>query len=764
MALNLNSTYRTEEDVRTKIVYEKLRELNIPKEQILLEHAARIRLGRKIYDKGVLRGRCDILVKNHQGYNLITIEVKNTGVSLTIETINQAISYSRAIEGNIAPITIITNGKETLFYDSITSQPIEKENLTTLGIEGIIDLNKSNSSYNNLKKEALNKIFSHSPEIATPALNQLYQEQMSIIEGDIIDRKKYCEKLYHQVTNDIDLDSHSNGFFLVTGKPQSGKTNFLCHTSNRIISHNYICIFFPAYKIIGSIHETISKFIHERTDLELKNTNTLIKNLASSNKVFIVIDSLHEVNKETRDIIIDELNYYHSQGVKVIISYTDYFEKDIQQDSGGNLHKIFEINHCDKLIEPKKIQIKKPSDNLLSKISSSYSKAYNVRFNIEPNKIKSLYHLRIISEFLSDNPRSVDYNNIELKWLKAKAENVRKSINKNCYQILKELSIMMLNSKSPVTESQYSMLAYGTKFELLDDELISQGILTKSDDKIYFYYDSFRDLLLIEHYFNQNNTLEDNLDQFIENAENEITNSIVYKYFTESDIAFHDIMSMRDELYPKITNALLGYIEVNNYPEHQVAFVLKLCMNKLKNVKFYIFIDDVFAWLLNNSHSYDLYSYSNEIITLLGHYLKNHDIESTYYRIDSDTLDIIPLNSFFTTVEYAIGHTAITYLTCNQPFSNYTKDYAFISDKLKHLSNKNSFDDFFASLIDHHLNHTSMYCSAPSYLEVLVDDYKFNSNQICDVLDDIKTLNNMMNGHKTLVSLINQFESKIKIK
>lgn len=113
----------SEDDIRTKIVYQWLKDCRLNDTDIHIEYSINIRLGKGIK---TIHSRTDILVKKSQDMNLLIIEVKRPDHCLNDEDKLQGLSNARAlVQGGIAPFTILTNGKDTAIYDSITGNRIE---------------------------------------------------------------------------------------------------------------------------------------------------------------------------------------------------------------------------------------------------------------------------------------------------------------------------------------------------------------------------------------------------------------------------------------------------------------------------------------------------------------------------------------------------------------------------------------------------------------------------------------------------------------
>ena len=178
---------KTEEDVRTKFVYEWLRENGIQLSDINLEHRVIFQVGHGQFDSEKKEGRFDLLVKSPEGINLILFEVKGPEIKINEEAIDQAVSYARILKGNMAPIVVVTNSKRFDVYCSLTKKSIKK-----------IDVSKTKSgqfhySDNNLetaRTEALASLIQDSYFIRC-ICEQLSSSEINRLSGNIKNFKKY---------------------------------------------------------------------------------------------------------------------------------------------------------------------------------------------------------------------------------------------------------------------------------------------------------------------------------------------------------------------------------------------------------------------------------------------------------------------------------------------------------------------------------------------------------------------------------------------
>lgn len=157
-----NSLLLSEDDIRTKVVYQWLKDCGFSTADIWIEYSINIRIGKGIK---TINSRADVLVKSTNGLNLLIVEVKRPDHPLDEQDKKQALSYARSLaEGGIAPFTILTNGNNVIIYDSVTGYEISGE---TVPVNHPYVKNGFCVSGDSLsaKAEALEYLISISPEI-----------------------------------------------------------------------------------------------------------------------------------------------------------------------------------------------------------------------------------------------------------------------------------------------------------------------------------------------------------------------------------------------------------------------------------------------------------------------------------------------------------------------------------------------------------------------------------------------------------------------
>jgi hypothetical protein len=179
-------TYLSEEDIRTKVVYEWLKDCGFTSDNILLEYTFKVKFGKQTKN---FRPRADVLIKSVEGLNLLVVEVKATNHKLNNDDIDQAVSYARLLKDGIAPFTILTNGKDSRIFDSVTKEEINSASISathTYVINGF----KPTSDGLNAKLEAAEYLITISSDNLRSFCQIQVKDRISILKGDDINSGK----------------------------------------------------------------------------------------------------------------------------------------------------------------------------------------------------------------------------------------------------------------------------------------------------------------------------------------------------------------------------------------------------------------------------------------------------------------------------------------------------------------------------------------------------------------------------------------------
>lgn len=354
----------SEEDIRTRIVYQWLRNRSIDVSQIQLETTFELRIGRGLFrvgseqpTTGTLRPRADILVKSIDGRNLLIFEIKAPDEPLNDAAKEQGISYARLLkDGGIAPFVVLVNGQETRVYNSITGEEVSGGHIVThaylthgipLGIDD-----------DDLRIEALEQFVSLSAEnILAFCRNQIDYRMTLLRSEDPFSDKKYIPSLYVDRTKPREtlneLIQLNRPVILVTGSPQIGKTCFVCNTVEQLLEAEQPCLFFPAismkYGLLAEIQEDSGWILgsSEPSSFIARKLNRILERINQT--LTIVIDGLNEVDVVLAQSLSEECRRIHTERVKFIVSLTNIAAKRLLVDARGNIGFFAEASNVSQI-------------------------------------------------------------------------------------------------------------------------------------------------------------------------------------------------------------------------------------------------------------------------------------------------------------------------------------------------------------------------------------------------------------------------------
>ncbi|WP_163394763.1 type I restriction enzyme HsdR N-terminal domain-containing protein [Flavobacterium limi] len=409
----------SEDDIRTKVVYEWLKDCPITSDEIFIEFTIKIRLGR---GTRFINSRSDVLVRNYRGDNLLIIEVKKPSHNLRQDDKFQALSYARALaEGGIAPFTILTNGNHTLIFDTISGEEISGKVVPSTH-RYVENQFKVTGDVIGAYSEALNYLISLSEDNLLEFCKGQAEFRMSLLKSDdLFSGKKYIPQTYvdrlgpkNELDEKLFTGKKTRDVLLITGPPQHGKTSFVCNVIDTYLSINIPCVFYPAISLKeGLLNALIDDFqwtfnsnfsivqIAQRLNSILEKSNQYL---------VIVIDGWNEMF-DTPLRLNEECRRLNSGRIKVVISSTSASLERILYDGAGNPEFVcssVELTReqirklCSKPLKSTKdlgvIQIDKFNPEEIAEAKLKYEKAFNVRFEEGGNLPKDPYYLRLASE------------------------------------------------------------------------------------------------------------------------------------------------------------------------------------------------------------------------------------------------------------------------------------------------------------------------------------------------------------------------------
>jgi len=537
-----------EEEIRGKLLLPFLKDLGFDLSEISLEETFSIRLGKS---KHTVKGRSDILCKRN-GKNLFIIEVKNDSISIDQEDIEQGISYARLLTDNIAPFTIITNGKTTRIFDSISREELTGSNISKQSSFWLNDSALSTDIDLRIRYEALKHFVSFSPEHLKRFCEDQVRDRMGQIIGNIDNPyAKFVKELYVQrqelQSNFNDFLSSNSSMFGIVGSAGVGKTSAICSLALQKLETEFV-FFYNAAIINKSPLEHIAQDLNivfssrSESDIVLKKLDELGKLLNKS--VLIFIDAIDENIDSHLAIELSEmaLSVRNLEKVKICISCKSNIWSNVLKKNDTPTHlfeelskshpAIFSLNNCPGFL------LEDFNDEEVSRIIPIYKKSFGFKGEISESISKALrngFFLRIFSEVYSQReiPQKINDKDLIRKYIK-------QSLEKTDIGFLGGLRILSKIGEAFIGHKYSSWEAYKDEGleveglieklglsleETIPEGLFARNILIRSDKEdsynISFYYSKIRDYVICFHSYKldklNDNEFYDSLETFYEN-------------------------------------------------------------------------------------------------------------------------------------------------------------------------------------------------------------------------------------------------------
>jgi hypothetical protein len=335
----------SEDDIRTKVVYPWLIGCGFSPADISIEFSFELTIGRGAYRVGVprrparrstdssfvTRPRTDVLVR-HKQTNLMVIEVKAPDEPVDDAARDQGISYARLLP-QIAPFVVITNGFRTLLYDSITREEISGGPIPPdhPGLRGGFRFSGDELKW---RAEALEAFVSLSADnLLAFCERQLDFRMRRLRDTDPASGKKYIPSLYvdrpdaeSRITKLLDQDKAR--VIAVLGRPQVGKTNFLCRLAEDRIREGQPVLFYPAVSLasglLWEVAEDFGWLLGDQNPVAIlaSRLGQLLQRLGS--RLVLIIDGWNEAELSVARAIDRECERISSgsPNLQLVVSFT----------------------------------------------------------------------------------------------------------------------------------------------------------------------------------------------------------------------------------------------------------------------------------------------------------------------------------------------------------------------------------------------------------------------------------------------------------
>lgn len=554
--------FQNEEDLRSKLLLPYLKNLGFDPSEISLERSFTIRLGRT---QKSIQGRSDILCKIN-GKNLFIIELKNDSLSISQDDIEQGISYAKLLTENIAPFVIITSGKETKIFETISKKELTGTNISEQSSFWQNGCTLSMDEDLQIRYAALKHFISFSGENLKIFCEFQVKDRMGPIIGKSDDlNSKFVEELYLQRydLNDTYQKFINSGapVFGLVGEAGVGKTNSMCSLALSSLENNFVFFYNGALlnkSPIEYISQDLNLFFSGKSDNEivLRKLNELGSFLKK--KILIFIDAIDECPDSNMVYELSEIAFSLGKfsNVKICIS--------CKQNSWDRFLKVRDIkNHL--YTELLKFHdnmsvvgnnpgflLSKFNDNELADIVTSYRHSFGFKGLISvsvENELRNGFFLRIFSEVYRQRqiPDKIDDKELIRIYLEQSLEKTQTGVQSGL-RMLAQIGQTFIQQKytewaefkdegvridDVLDELHFSF------DQSLPEELFSRNILIRSNNddsyNVSFYYSKIRDYIICYHSFKLDK-LDDNefynlLETFFQNH---IGQSAIYFYLENS--------------------------------------------------------------------------------------------------------------------------------------------------------------------------------------------------------------------------------------
>jgi len=315
----------SEEDIKQKFVMPYLGRIGFDDNELTFEKSFRIKLPRRSYlvdtaaEIGSAQARLDILV-THNGKNLFVVEVKTDSAELTEDDRDQAITYCRLLH-QLAPVAIVTNGRDTKIYNAIDKSEIPQwDKGRILAYDPKVDLQA-------IYQEALEHFVGYSIEnVRIFCRGQVDATMKPLLGSREEPHKKYVPEVYvasKQLTRAVAefLQSDKSVFALI-GDSGSGKTCAMCGLAKAYLETHPV-LFYRARNLTKDLICSVADDFNWEFSAQT-NAIALFKKLTrlfGNRQVLIFVDAVDEWENSQRVELLGEIaRHLVGRNIKVILS------------------------------------------------------------------------------------------------------------------------------------------------------------------------------------------------------------------------------------------------------------------------------------------------------------------------------------------------------------------------------------------------------------------------------------------------------------
>lgn len=503
------SDYMNEEQIKNTIVLPYFSQMGFDKDEIEFETNFKILLPRENYKEinGTVNNikeknvYSDILYKCRIGgvlRNIFIVEVKSEKHVINERDINQGITYARLLE-DIAPFVIITNGKESKVYDTITKKQINNIKSSYYIYNGFqITVNEE------IRREAYKLLLGLDSNNLIEICNQQSNENWGDILTYTLNEKNVSTQLNYGRTkylDDIENFIHSDKkVYPLLGKSGIGKTNII-YSFWKKYHDKYPIMFYNAgllskglcekivedFEFLISRKYTIANLLQEVDSIVKKNQQKLVVIIDGIDEYKNILNLKNDLNDLVKKII--GMNIIFIVSCKVTEMENDIWNQVIYFN--GNINTIGDVLYqSDKFynINLKGNEVEVLDSFEIKKIWGIYKEVYKVQGDLE-NEAKELavtpLLMRMLCEIYQNTKIESEISEVGLykKWLSFKMKQLSN------FQMSKIILIKIVNemvgksSNVILLDEIYALFSQSDIVDISIKDLIRYNILEDSKDE-----------------------------------------------------------------------------------------------------------------------------------------------------------------------------------------------------------------------------------------------------------------------------------------
>lgn len=560
-----------EEEIRGKLVLPYLKDLGFDLSEISLEKSFTIRLGKTVRE---ISGRSDILCKRN-GENLFIIELKRDSKNISQNDIDQGISYATALTDGIAPFTIVTNGKITKLFDSVSRKELSGTKISDQSAFWQNGCTLSTEEDLRIRYEALKNFISFSDNNLKVFCEAQVQDRMGPIKGNLENMtSKFVEELHIQR---YDLYSEFKGFissecsiFGLIGSAGVGKTSSMCFLSLSGLENQFVLFYNAAIFNKSPLHyisNDLNLFFSGKSesDIVLKKLDDLGR--AVNKRILIFIDAIDESADPNFAQELSELA--HAVGkldfIKIIVSCKLNIWGRFLKIRDNYTHLYEEVEKFHKAIPQTEnlpgYLLTDFNDKEVNGIVPLYRNAFGFKGQISKplkEELKNGFFLRIFSEVYGQKeiPHKVNDKELIRRYLQKSFERTAIGFQTGM-RILSKIGTILLNHeydrwgfyRDEGIEFDSLLERLGLSIdETIPEDFFDRNILIKSNNEdsynITFYYSKIRDYIICYHSYRLDRLKDREFYEVLEDFyKNHIGQSAIYFYIENASTNHLAILS-----------------------------------------------------------------------------------------------------------------------------------------------------------------------------------------------------------------------------